>query len=54
MTCDKVPASDLVRFARQAAAQGTGRYYEYGIAAFSRYTRKRSRNSAERSCSRRV
>jgi prolycopene isomerase len=31
MTCDKVPASDLVRCARQAAAQGTGRYYEYGI-----------------------
>ena len=31
MTCDKVPASELIRFVRQAAAQGTGRYYEYGL-----------------------
>lgn len=31
MTCDKVPASELIRFAREAAKQGTGRYYEYGL-----------------------
>jgi len=31
MTCEKVAASELIRFARQAAAQGTGRYYEYGF-----------------------
>ena len=31
MTCDKVPASDLIRFARQSAKQGTGRYYEHGL-----------------------
>jgi len=31
MTCDKVAASELIRFAREAAKQGTGRYYEYGL-----------------------
>ena len=31
MTCDMVPASEMIRFAREAAVQGAGRYYEYGI-----------------------
>ncbi|MFA7672916.1 MAG: FAD-dependent oxidoreductase [Clostridia bacterium] len=31
MTCEKVPASELIRFTQEAAKQGTGRYYEYGL-----------------------
>lgn len=31
MTCDMVPASEMIRFAKEAAVQGAGRYYEYGI-----------------------
>jgi len=31
MTCEKVPAADLIRFYRLARQDGAGRYYEYGI-----------------------
>lgn len=31
MTCEKVPASELIRFIRQTSKQGSGRYYENGI-----------------------
>jgi len=31
MTCERVPASEIVRFFRQSMQLGTGRYYEYGI-----------------------
>jgi len=31
MTCERVPASEIVRFFRQSMHLGTGRYYEYGI-----------------------
>ncbi len=31
MTCDKVAASDFVRFTQQTTRYGAGRYYEYGI-----------------------
>lgn len=31
MTCDRVPASELIRFIRQTAKQGAGRYYERGL-----------------------
>lgn len=31
MTCERVPASEIIRFFRQSMLQGAGRYYEYGI-----------------------
>lgn len=31
MTCEQVPASEIIRFFRQTSTQGAGRYYEFGI-----------------------
>jgi phytoene dehydrogenase-like protein len=31
MSCDKVPASDFIRFIHKTTAHGAGRYYEFGL-----------------------
>lgn len=31
MPCERVPASEIIRFFRQSMRQGAGRYYEYGV-----------------------